>query len=496
MLNTNTAEQLSLFDLNSGSHSKELGQFFTEPETAAYMASMIDDVGDVELVRILDAGAGEGVLTASAARRCLELGNRQVHAVLFEVDQNILPALEENMDRLVSVFIKNGGVFTYEILNEDFILSRPDTCKHSFHISVINPPYFKYNSKESVYSGATADLFKGNPNIYASFMAVVSSCLLPNGQMVAIVPRSFTNGLYFKGFRNYLQSHMSLERVHIFQSRNSLFKKMGVLQENVICKFVKSEQQPTIEIWSSTCSEDLADSKVVSYPQELIIDESNQHNIIRIPESATDGHVLRLVEAWPSSFERNGYYISTGPVVEFRTREFITAKAQKDCIPLLRMHNVKAFRIEWTGTHWKDARFMLKEGHEKHTCKNKVYVILKRFSSKDEKRRLVAGICDPKQFKDHLIGFENHLNYIGVKGNDMDLSEAFGLAALFNSTLMDRYFRSISGNTQVNATEIRLLKLPVRDQIILIGKELQRAKNYEQQTIDNIVHAELNIQGV
>lgn len=492
----NAVKQLSLFDLKSRSQSKELGQFFTESKTADYMASMLHFIGNIELLRILDAGAGEGILTISAARRCLDLGNRRVHAVLFEVDKDILPTLNENMDRLVGMFIKKGGKFSYEILNEDFILSRPDKNEHNFHISIINPPYFKYNSKGSIYSGATADLFIGNPNIYASFMAVVSSCLASGGQMVAIVPRSFTNGLYFKGFRRYLQSQMSLERVHIFRARNRLFKNMGVLQENVICKFVKSEQQPNVEIGSSICSEDLTESEVVRYSQKLIIDGSNGHNIIRIPESAADGHILRLVEYWPGSFEGNNYYISTGPVVEFRTREFITAKAQKNSVPLLRMHNVKAFRIEWTGKHPKDARFLLKEGHEKHTCSNNVYVILKRFSSKDEKRRLVAGIHDPEQFRGHLIGLENHLNYIGVKGHEMDLSEAFGLAALFNSTLMDRYFRSISGNTQVNATEIRLLKFPSRDQIISIGKEVQRAKGYEQSAVDEIVQSELNMRGI
>ncbi len=495
MPNMNAVKQLSLFDLKSRSQSKELGQFFTESKTADYMASMLDSIGNVELVKILDAGAGEGILTTSAARRCLELGNRRVHAILFEIDKQ-LSTLEKNLDRLAGIFIKKGGKFSYEIHNEDFILSRPDKHEPNFHISIINPPYFKYNTKHSVYSGATADLFKGNPNIYASFMAVVSSCLAPGGQMVAIVPRSFTNGLYFKGFRGYLQSRMSLERVHIFRSRNRLFKSMGVLQENIICKFVKNEQQPTIEIGSSICAEDLAESEVVRYPQKLIIDGSNGHNIIRIPESTADGHILKLVEDWPGSFEENNYYISTGPVVEFRTREFITTKAQKNSIPLLRMHNVKAFRIEWTGKHWKDARFILKEGHEKHTCSNKVYVILKRFSSKDEKRRLVAGIHDPEQFKNHLIGLENHLNYIGVKDEDMNLTEAFGLAALFNSTLMDRYFRSISGNTQVNATEIRLLKLPTRDQIISIGKEVQRAKGYEQLSVDEIVQSALAIRNL
>ncbi len=147
MLNINAEEQLSLFDLKSKLQSKELGQFFTESKTADYMASMLHAIGNVELVKILDAGAGDGILTASAARRCLELGNRRVHAVLFELDKDILSTLEVNMDRLVRIFIKKGGEFSYEILNEDFVLSRPNKHERSFHISIINPPYFKYHLK-------------------------------------------------------------------------------------------------------------------------------------------------------------------------------------------------------------------------------------------------------------------------------------------------------------------------------------------------------------
>ena len=120
MLNINAAEQPDLFDLKTRSQCKELGQFFTESKTADYMASMLHAIDDVERVKILDAGAGDGILTASAARRCLELGSRRVHAVLFEVDKDILSAIEENMDRLARTFIKQGGKFSYKILNEEF----------------------------------------------------------------------------------------------------------------------------------------------------------------------------------------------------------------------------------------------------------------------------------------------------------------------------------------------------------------------------------------
>jgi adenine-specific DNA-methyltransferase len=87
----------------------------------------------------------------------------------------------------------------------------------------------------------------------------------------------------------------------------------------------------------------------------------------------------------------------------------------------------------------------------------KNYVLIKRFSSKEEKRRLTAACFLKAAFPFPYVGIENHVNYVYHAERDLSQEEVYGIAAMFNSKLMDRYFRTISGNTQVNATEIRAM---------------------------------------
>lgn len=476
---------------------KQLGQFFTGSIVSDYMASLLSKPKSKH-VRILDAGAGTGILTASTALHCLDIGCRSVHAVLYEFDPEAVSNLEQTLKIIQNTYSQQRASFTYEIRCDDFVLSRPDKDEdiERFDISVINPPYFKYSVKESPYAKAVADLYSGDPNIYASFVAVTMACMKNKGQLVAITPRSYTNGLYFKGFRKYLLSESALDLIHIFKHRDKVFKNSdsSVLQENIICRFIKGLEADTVTVRSSDCDASINHADEETYPVDLIIDPSNDHQLIRIPETAFEANILMQAEEFETTFEGAGYFISTGPVVEHRTRNYITDDTSaENTVPLYRPHNVTPLTATWTGEHKKEVSFRLQDGHDKHTIKNDTYVLLKRFSSKDEKRRLVAGVHLSSEHDCDFIGFGNKTNYLGVAGDKLSAVEAYGIAALFNSSFMDKYFRCMSGNTQVNATEIRVMKFPSRDQVKEIGKLVQQLESHDVAGIDSVVNPLLRI---
>ncbi len=471
---------------------KKLGQFFTSPDVSEFMASLIsNDIFSQLPFKILDAGAGMGILSAAASLECLSRGITRIHVEAYELDPLAIEYLTMTYDSLVDFFATKDSVFTYKINIDDFVLNPPYKTEplNYFDLSVINPPYFKYSSTKSPYRNATLSLYKGNPNIYASFMSITLASLKANGQLIVIVPRSFTNGLYFKGFRAFMLNNSSLEMVHIFVKRNEVFKNVEVLQENIICSFIKKSQSQKITISSSNSSLDIKKSERNIYPTSLIIDSSNEQKIIRIPEGKEQSNILELAENLPSTFTEAGYYISTGPVVEFRTREFHTTDTN-NAVPIIMPHNFNHNEIVWSGKHKKDIGFQLKGDYENHLVKNKIYVFLKRITSKDENKRLVANVYRPTE--NESVGISNKLNYLGLQNEELSIEEATGLSTFLNSSFMDKYFRCISGNTQVNSNEIRLLKFPKRNAIKLLGTEILKKSEISQEIKDKLAFDIIN----
>ena len=229
-------KQVSIGLKSDKSKSKNLGQYFTNLEISKILSHQISGDFKKSTISIIDAGAGIGILGISSIKRLIEVTDmKDFHISSVELDTNLIPMLTESFRKLNLILIKYGYSLSSSIFNIDFVTGRNHFTNKQFDIAILNPPYFKINS-ESIYFNRTNDLFKGNPNIYTQFIAVCLSQLNKDGQLIVISPRSFTNGLYFKGFREFLFSRYAISHIHSFISRDSLFDK--VLQEVVIYKII------------------------------------------------------------------------------------------------------------------------------------------------------------------------------------------------------------------------------------------------------------------
>ena len=484
---------------------KEKGQVFTPVGVCRYMAGLFTRISDRG--RLLDAGAGIGSLAAAFCERVLTMPPpHRIEITLYESDPALLSLLEENMRHCRSTLAAAGHDLCFTIRNEDFILNSrgrreqrmlfdDDNAGDEFDAIIMNPPYFKTGA-DSAHALAMGDAFQGQTNIYMMFMAKAAELLRPNGEMVAITPRSYCNGLYFKHFRRWFFSRMALRHVHLFECRRSTFE--DVLQESLITLTHRLGIAGHSTTITTSIGKDIPEKlDVLTLPAATVLDDSSGDMVLRIPASAEDTAILEAVEAWPDQFAELGLCISTGPVVLFRTREFLLATPDgEQCVPLLEPHNVKAFETVWpVEKRGKPTAFRVGRESLKHLVPTRNYVLLRRFSAKEERRRLTASWFLRAEGTRHYLALENHLNYVYHAERELTDDEVYGLTALFNSALLDRYFRIISGNTQVNATEIRTIPFPTLQRVAAIGQRVKALDEFQPDKVERLVLEALGING-
>jgi adenine-specific DNA-methyltransferase len=335
-------------------------------------------------------------------------------------------------------------------------------------------------------------MFRGNTNIYMLFMARAAELLRPDGEMVAITPRSFCNGLYFRNFRRWFFARMGLRHVHLFECRRSTFD--DVLQESIITLTHRlGVASPITTVTTSPGKDVPASLEPLSLSAGRVLDDTAGDMVLRIPSSPEELGVLEAVEAWPGRFADLGLAISTGPVVLFRAEEFLLPKLDgTETAPLLGPHNVRPFETIWpVEKRGKPTAFRVCRGSLKHLVPTRNYVLLRRFSAKEDPRRLTASWLLRTAEARPYLALENHLNYVYHAERELTSDEVYGLTALFNSALLDRYFRVISGNTQVNATEIRTMRFPALDRVAAIGRRIKDLGDYHPEKFERVVLEEL-----
>lgn len=474
------------------SRRSELGQFLTPPSVARFMAAFFDTLS--KDVRVLDAGAGVGTLFSAmvveAAGR--KESPKDFHVVAYEIDPLMTGYLDATMAACRLKAAAHGIRFQGVVVREDFIEGTVDELEDGlfkpssppgFTHAILNPPYKKLSSKSKARSSLRRIGIETS-NLYAAFLALAVRLLVDGGELVAITPRSFCNGPYFRLFRRAFLGAMSLRRIHVFESRTSAFLGDNVLQENVIIHAVKAPQSTNVIVSSSAGPEDKVTLRTV--PFKSIVRPGDSEQFIHVVPDASGQQAAERFANFTCSLNELELGVSTGRVVDFRAKAYLRQDPDPTTEPLIFPTHIQDGSIVWPKVGKKPNALVDCAETASLWMPSGTYVVVKRFSSKEEKRRVVAAVFDPKLVRAVKVGFENHLNVFHAGGAGLSLNLARGLAAFLNSSLVDTCFRQFSGHTQVNATDLRSLKYPSANILRDLGKRLGHGVT-SQARIDELV---------
>ncbi len=514
------ADRLGVFYASkiTDEHKKDLGQYFTPLPVAKFMANFCNV--EKEQIKILDPGCGVGILSAALAEALVFNSTyiKKIELVVFETDLNLLP-LAESCFKYLGFWLNRKGIeFTFFLCKNDFILhnslvlSNQEDTYETYDIIISNPPYFKLPKNDERAIAARSVIY-GQTNIYTVFLLIAAKLLNENAQLIFITPRSFCSGNYFRLFREIFFSVIDLKKIHLFDSRKAAFKRDKILQENIIIEAIKKKRiepgqfaltyidnEGEIELSSSVGIEDINERRTKRYKSRSLINFESYQKILHLPSSELDEQVIQIFKTWTGSLKLYDLEISTGKVVDFRSRNMIRYRKYKNAVPLLWLHNVEAMNFIWPYAKVykgkSKGQFIVEdESSLSRLVENKNYVLLRRFSTKDDNRRLIAAPYNRSTFPGiGMIGIENHLNYIYHKNDELTIEQTIGLAAILNSHLFDLYFRTFNGNINVSATELRDFPLPSFQLIQLLGKRIsgfiQHKVSYD---IENLVLETFNL---
>jgi hypothetical protein len=260
----------------------------------------------------------------------------------YEIDDTLRAHLETTLARYAGRL-----PVTYKVSPGDFIWEA--ACKRfqgirTFSHAILNPPYKKINSasqhrlilrRSGIETG----------NLYSAFVALTLALMQPSGQLVAIIPRSFCNGPYYRRFRQFLLNHAALRHMHLFASRTKAFKDDAVLQENVIIRLERDGSQGDVTVSNSTDAS-FADLATHEHPFDRIVFPGDPERFIHVPTSLGRNAIERL-PGIRFSLSEIDICVSTGPVVDFRLEEHIQQKLMNGSVPLLYPGHFVGHATQW-----------------------------------------------------------------------------------------------------------------------------------------------------
>lgn len=445
----------------SASQKAKFSQYFTESNVAKALAEMLSTDHTI----IGDHGAGAGILGATAIATFLnkhpQALPRQLRA--YEIDDSLHDTFHQCMRVIESLNQAHyPNSFKYS-LKGDFLTTSAIKVlerKNTLHAAVLNPPYKKLNQKSPLASFLKQN-FCSCPNEYAAFITLTVDMLKENGELVAIVPRSFASGTYFKEFRKWMRKNGSYEWFHRFDSRSNVFRNENVLQENVMFKFRKGVPQSKSVLVSSSPDPDANNTFAMRVDSSHMFGQSTSAPIL-IPASISELEAIQENRKKPFTFEDMNVSITTGKLEDFRVRSALRHKSEAGYIPIVYAHHISLDqpKLDWH-TDLEKPCFAIPTSQILSKCLPRGnYLLIKRISANDSltRRCQASMLLESSDLKgDHWL-IDNHVQVIGASDN-LSETQIRKLYKALTSDIAEGVFRATSGTTQLNKEDIKSIRL-------------------------------------
>ena len=155
-------------------HKSAMGQFMTPSVIARFMVSMFNPLAGKN-IRLLDAGAGIGSLTAAFAERAAGEKASSLDCEAWELDPKLHEPLAVTLEACGEMMKEDGGGFDSVVQSEDFILAFAELFARKKMAApthtILNPPYKKISSA-SAHRQALRACGIETANLYSAFVAL------------------------------------------------------------------------------------------------------------------------------------------------------------------------------------------------------------------------------------------------------------------------------------------------------------------------------------
>jgi len=276
----------------SKDEKKENGIYFTPPKTVNKTIHLLEPYMK-NIFNILEPSCGscEYILSLNEKYKNIKITGIELNNTIYESIKSI----------------ENTNI---KIYNENFLEYREDK---KYDLIIGNPPYFVM--KKTDVDNQYYKYFEGRPNIFILFIIKSLNILNDNGILSFVLPKSFSNCLYYDKTRKYINDNYQI--LHIIENKDS---------------YIETNQE-TITLIIKKTNEDINN-------KEYII------NIQGFSIFGTPENIVKLKSLYLNSSTLNnlGFIVNVGNIVWNQCKNELTNDSNKTL--LIYSSDIKNKRLE------------------------------------------------------------------------------------------------------------------------------------------------------